>query len=122
MLPVPLPEPRGTRLYMDVVHMACAVRKAGNGVEQCGTYDVADLKASMIVTVSKGRQFSDLLIEQGCRAELLRKNGVGDVDILDLVSTVSDAHAAVIGLRQVIIEIRADSLYRGRVYRRGCEG
>ena len=42
--------------------MACAIREGGNGVEQSGAYDVADLKAGVIVAVSEGRQFGDLLV------------------------------------------------------------
>ena len=99
VLPVPLPETRSTRLYVDIIHVACAIYKAGNGVEQRGAYDVADLKAGMIVTVPKGRQLSDLLVAQGREAEFLRENGVRDVDILGLIPTVCDADAVIISAR-----------------------
>ena len=41
-------KPRGSGLDMDVVHMPCAERKTGDGEEQRGTDDVADLKAGMV--------------------------------------------------------------------------
>ena len=59
---------------MDVVHMPRAECKAGDGEEQGGTDDVADLKAGMVVAVPERRQLNDPRIPLHSGAELLRED------------------------------------------------
>ena len=97
---------------MNVVHMSGAIGEARDWVEQGRANDIADLKARVVLAVSESGKFGDLKIVPGRRAELLRKDGMGDPDILEFVSAVGDADAYVAGLRQMVIEIGANSLYR----------
>ena len=54
-LSVSLSEPHGSRLYVDVADVACAMREADYGVERSRAYDVTGLEAGVIVAVPKGR-------------------------------------------------------------------
>ena len=105
LLPVTLLEVRGTRLYMDVVHVARAICETSDGVEQRRTDDVADLNTGVVIAVSKRRQFNKPLVVPCCRAELLRKNGVRDANIPELVAAVGDADTDIVGLGQIVIKI-----------------
>ena len=99
---VSLSEPNGPRLHVNVVDMACAIREAGNGVEQSGAYDVADLKAGVIVAVPEGRQFGELLVGRISESKFLGEDRVGDV--LALASAVGDADTRIAALPEVMVE------------------
>ena len=47
---------------------------------------------------------------------------MGDVDVLALAAAVGDADTGIAALREVMVEVRADLLYRVRVYSLGFEG
>ena len=121
LLSITLPEVRGERLHMDVVHMTRTIRKAGDLVEQRGTDKVTDLKTGVVFAMPEGRQLNEALVALHCRTELLRKDGVGNGDILEFVSAVGNAYAGIVGLGEIMFEIGTDSLYRGRVHRSGME-
>ena len=91
LVPVTLSEIRGAWLYMDVVHVARTIGEAGDGVEQRGTDEVTDLKTGVVFAMAEGRQFSEALVASLGRTEFLRKDRVGNADILELVAAVSDA-------------------------------
>ena len=101
---------------MDVVHMTRAIGEAGIRIEKRRTDDVTELDTGMIFTVPKSRQFNQALEASCCRTELLRKNGVRNADVLEFVSTVSDAKANFIGFGQIVFEIRTNSLNRRSVH------
>ena len=109
---VAVPEVGGARLDVDVVHMSGAIGEAGNGVEKRGTDDVTDLQTGVVFAVAEGGQLDEGLVSPGCGAELLREDGVGDVDVLELVAAVGDAEAGSVALGQVVLEVPADPLYR----------
>ena len=101
MLSVTPPEVFATWLQMDVVHMTCAVGETGDGAEQPGADNVADLDAGVVVAVPEGWQFGNSPITPVFRFEFLRKDGVGDIDVEVFVPTVRDADAQIAGFGQI---------------------
>ena len=106
---------------MHIVNVTCAIREAGNRIQQRRTDDIANLKSGVVIAVPERRQFKETAVVFRCLAELLRENGVGDSDIAEFVSTVSDAQAAIVRMIQIVLEIGTDSLYRGRIHGHGIE-
>ena len=121
LLPVSVPEVRGAWLHMDVVHVTRTIRKAGDRIEQRGTDKVTDLKPGVVFAMPEGRQLNEALVALHSLTEFLGKDGVGNGDILEFVSAVSDAYAGIVGLGQIVFEVGTDPLYRGRVHRSGME-
>ena len=117
LVAIAAPKPVGGRLHMNVVDMARAVGMAGDGIEQGGTDDVADLETGVIIAVAECRQFDNARITPCRRAELLREDRVGNADILELIPAVGDAGADVVGSGQVMVEVAAYALYRRGVDR-----
>lgn len=103
-------KPTGGGLHVDVGKMPRAECKTGDGEKQGGTDDVADLKAGVIVAVPERWQFDDPRIPLHCRAKLLREDGMGNVDVLEFVPAVRNAHTDIVCLGQMVIEVGADAL------------
>ena len=90
---IAVPKTCGGGLHVDVVHVARAVCESGDGEEQRGADDAADLKTGVIVAVSECRQLDDARVALHRRAELLREDRAGDADVLELVPAVRDGNA-----------------------------
>ena len=120
LLPVTAPQPRGPRLHMHIVHMSHAIGVARGRIQQSRVHDVADLEASVIVAVSEGREFDLALVVRDC-AELLGEDRVGHPQVLALAAAVGDTQAAAIASHEIVLEVRAQRLNRGRVHGRAPE-
>ncbi len=121
LLSVTVPQLYGTRLHVHIVDVTCAIGEASDRIQQRRTDDVAYLKSGVVIAVSERRQFKETTVVFRCLAELLRENGVGDSDIAEFVSAVSDAQTAIVRMIQIVLEIGTDSLYRGRIHGHGIE-
>ena len=53
---IALPKIPGGGLHVNIVYVACVIRVAGDGIEQRGAQDIADLEAGVVVAVAEGRQ------------------------------------------------------------------
>ena len=117
LFPVTAPQPRGPRLHMHIVHMSSAVGEARDQVQQPRADDVANLQARVVVAMTKRGEFDLALVTREC-AGLLGEDRVGDPQVFALVAAVGDAQAPAIALGQMMLEVRTQALYRGRVH--GC--